>query len=186
MLDRERRSTRTAPARTIPLLLPTLMLATPSFAAPLPHDGIGPDAVRREKPRFAIVEGANDYVRSVARRSAVGGPSFSVIGLPDTQNYSSSYPQIFTAQTDWIAANRTALDVRYVSHYGDIVNNADQPAPWVNANASMSGPTRSSTKSPTRSKKRCSACKFTHHATHTLLRPRAHLLAPCHGAWPCG
>jgi hypothetical protein len=115
------------------------LCTAPAVAAPLPHDdGIGPDAVRKEKPRFAILEGANDYVRSVARRNAVGTSAFSVIGLPDTQNYSSSYPQIFTAQTDWIVANRSALDVRYVSHYGDIVNNADQPAQWINASNSMS------------------------------------------------
>lgn len=107
-------------------------------AAATPHDGIEEGAKRRHMPPFAILEGATDYVRDVARRSAVGTGSFSLIGLPDTQNYASDFPQIFTAQTNWVVANRSALDVRFVSHYGDIVNNADQAFQWTNADASMS------------------------------------------------
>jgi len=28
--------------------------------------------------------------------------AFTIIALPDTQNYSKSYPQTFTAQTQWM------------------------------------------------------------------------------------
>jgi hypothetical protein len=61
----------------------------------------------------------------------------TIIGLPDTQNYSEFYPQIFNAQTQWIAQNAQALGIRYVSHYGDVVNHGDRIAEWNNANAAM-------------------------------------------------
>ena len=74
----------------------------------------------------------------VARRSAMlGASAYTLVGLPDTQNYSSSYPQIFASQTNWVQLNATALDIQYVSHYGDIVNNADQDFQWVNADNAM-------------------------------------------------
>lgn len=48
---------------------------------------------------------------------------FSVIGLPDTQKYSELYPEIFLAQTQWIVDNRDELNIKFVSHYGDLVEN---------------------------------------------------------------
>ena len=47
--------------------------------------------------------------------------TFRVIGLPDTQKYSELYPEIFQAQTQWIVNNRGELDIKFVSHYGDLV-----------------------------------------------------------------
>jgi hypothetical protein len=49
--------------------------------------------------------------------------TFRIVGIPDTQNYSELFPTIYAAQTQWIADNLEAMDVRYVSHYGDIVQN---------------------------------------------------------------
>jgi hypothetical protein len=43
--------------------------------------------------------------------------------LPDTQNYSTFYPGLYAAQTGWIVANKERLDIRYVIHLGDVVNN---------------------------------------------------------------
>ena len=62
---------------------------------------------------------------------------FTVVLLPDTQFYSSTYPQIFTAETQWIADNQAALNIRMVIGEGDIVDNADLPAQWVNADAAV-------------------------------------------------
>jgi len=62
---------------------------------------------------------------------------FSVIGLPDTQNYSSTYPEIFTTQTNWVVDNAAQLNIQFISHYGDIVNNADQVLQWDRADISM-------------------------------------------------
>lgn len=63
--------------------------------------------------------------------------SFTVIGLPDTQKYSEYFPHVFTSQTDWIVAQFDALDIRYVAHYGDVVQHADSLNEWDNADGSM-------------------------------------------------
>jgi hypothetical protein len=63
--------------------------------------------------------------------------TFTVIGLPDTQHHSESYPQIFLQQTQGIATAGADLDVRYVSHYGDVVQHGDQLAEWDNADLAM-------------------------------------------------
>lgn len=69
--------------------------------------------------------------------AAARAQTFSVIGMPDTQNYSEFYPQIYALQTQWIAQQREALDIRYVSHYGDVVNHGDDLFEWNNADAAM-------------------------------------------------
>ena len=61
---------------------------------------------------------------------------FTIAVLPDTQNYSQSYPHIFTAQTQWIANNRVAENIKFVIHLGDITNN-NTTAEWQNAQTSM-------------------------------------------------
>ncbi|NJK49249.1 DNRLRE domain-containing protein [Candidatus Gracilibacteria bacterium] len=66
---------------------------------------------------------------------------FVVIGLPDTQKYSENYPEIFTAQTQWIVDNREALNIEFISHYGDVVQHGTgslAPREYANAKASMS------------------------------------------------
>jgi hypothetical protein len=103
----------------------------------IPHDGIHSDGHRHTLPEFAIVAKDADYARRNAASFVFGSQAFSLVGLPDTQNYSSTYPQVFAAQTEWIVDNRATLDIRYVSHYGDIVNNADQPQQWMRADAAM-------------------------------------------------
>lgn len=63
--------------------------------------------------------------------------SWTLAVLPDTQVYSLRFPGVFTAQTGWIVQNRERLDIRYVLHLGDIVNN-NTPREWANARAAMS------------------------------------------------
>ena len=41
--------------------------------------------------------------------------TFTVIGIPDTQNY-SSLPEIF-AQTQWVSEQKDARDIQFVPHY---------------------------------------------------------------------
>jgi 3',5'-cyclic AMP phosphodiesterase CpdA len=72
-------------------------------------------------------------------------PDFSIIALPDTQNYcarkNGGTPEMFAAQVDWIVANRTNRNIVCVTHLGDIVENGDiQPsaaAEWLVATNSM-------------------------------------------------
>jgi hypothetical protein len=62
---------------------------------------------------------------------------FTVVVLPDTQYYSASYPQIFNSQTQWIAANRDALNIQLVIGVGDIVDGPMQATQWQNADAAV-------------------------------------------------
>jgi hypothetical protein len=70
--------------------------------------------------------------------SAQMGPGdFTVIALPDTQNYSQYYPQVFNSQTEWIVRNRSALNIKFVVGLGDIVNNGSDLAQQQNADAAV-------------------------------------------------
>lgn len=60
---------------------------------------------------------------------AVSKP-FQLVLLPDTQVYSERFPEVFDAQTQWIARN--ADSITFVLHQGDITNrNTDEQ--WQNA-----------------------------------------------------
>jgi len=65
------------------------------------------------------------------------GADFTIIALPDTQYYAQNYPQIFTAQTQWIVSQKDARNIVFVTHLGDIVQDADELFQWDNANTSM-------------------------------------------------
>jgi len=66
------------------------------------------------------------------KAAANPGRDFSLIVLPDTQYYVSSknggLPAMFYAQTDWIVSNRTSLNIAYVAHLGDLVEDGDTNA----------------------------------------------------------
>lgn len=63
--------------------------------------------------------------------------SFSIIVLTDTQHYSQHYPQIFTNQTQWIVDNAADLNMVFVPHLGDLVQNGNSVSQWENAARSM-------------------------------------------------
>ena len=72
------------------------------------------------------------------------GPDFTIIALPDTQHYVSSLkggtPGIFTAQTDWIVANKISRNIVFVTQLGDCVQNGDNGgnnAEWCHATNAM-------------------------------------------------
>jgi hypothetical protein len=62
---------------------------------------------------------------------------FTVVALPDTQNYADQYPEIFLAQTRWIADNRDKENIVFVTHLGDIVDNGPSVRQWKNAREAM-------------------------------------------------
>lgn len=74
---------------------------------------------------------------ALAASPSASAQSFTVVGLPDTQNYSELFPQIFYAQTQWVVDNIDALDIRYVAHYGDLVQHADALGEWAVADQAM-------------------------------------------------
>lgn len=65
--------------------------------------------------------------------------SFTVVVLPDTQNYSANNPEIFCKQAEWIIDMKEQLNIVFVSHMGDIVNDgAEKIYEWENASRCMS------------------------------------------------
>jgi hypothetical protein len=75
--------------------------------------------------------------------SIFAADNFTIVVLPDTQRYScgpdcGSDPAIFKAQTKWIVENKDTLNIAYVAHEGDIVQNPDRKNEWKNASAAMS------------------------------------------------
>jgi hypothetical protein len=70
------------------------------------------------------------------------GPDFTLVTIPDTQYYSQNSGGNrfihFLNQTNWIVAQRDALNIAFVTHMGDIVENGDSiMQQWVNANQAM-------------------------------------------------
>ena len=64
--------------------------------------------------------------------SCVNQPAepFTVIILPDTQNYSEKYPETYLNQTQWVTENVEAENIRFVIHLGDMVQNSDAVDEW--------------------------------------------------------
>ncbi|MGL1886647.1 MAG: hypothetical protein OCD76_09045 [Reichenbachiella sp.] len=55
---------------------------------------------------------------------------FTLVVLPDTQYYTTSNKEIFPIQLDWVADNVDTWNMKFVSHVGDVVDNADNPDHW--------------------------------------------------------
>jgi hypothetical protein len=64
--------------------------------------------------------------------------NFTIIVLPDTQYYSEGNPHIFENQTQWIVENIDDLNIVFVSHLGDLVDEWYTIDQWLVANSSMS------------------------------------------------
>jgi Calcineurin-like phosphoesterase/Carboxypeptidase regulatory-like domain len=62
---------------------------------------------------------------------------FTIVALPDTQFYSSLYPQIFAAQTQWIANHVQDQNIKLVVGLGDIVDGGGDLTQWQNADAAV-------------------------------------------------
>ena len=64
---------------------------------------------------------------------------FTIVMLPDTQNYSEKLPKYFHDQTKWIAEQEKTLNIAFVTHVGDIVQRGDQVLEeWEVAKEAMS------------------------------------------------
>ncbi|MEO1497398.1 MAG: DNRLRE domain-containing protein [Planctomycetota bacterium] len=71
------------------------------------------------------------------------GQSFTVVALPDTQNYvnSSSNAPLFTQQTQWVAdqiqIDGNPRNIQFVTHLGDMVSTGTNLTQWNRADTSM-------------------------------------------------
>ncbi len=90
-------------------------------------------------------EGAAQTITYYGRRTTpvTPGADFTIATLPDTQYYSENLSNngrsaTYFAQTQWLVDNRNALNLAFVSHMGDIVQNGDAvPAEWTVADTAM-------------------------------------------------
>ena len=62
--------------------------------------------------------------------------NYAIVVMPDTQYYSSSWPDIFAAQTRWIVEKRDEQRIAFVLQTGDVVD-TDLPAQWEVAARSL-------------------------------------------------
>jgi len=62
---------------------------------------------------------------------------FSIVQITDTQYLPQDTPTLFSGLTNWIANQSKNLNLMMVIHTGDIVNIANQPYQWANANNAM-------------------------------------------------
>jgi hypothetical protein len=116
---------------TVPLT--TGCQAPPSFVAPPVDSGPGGDGGDDGGEQ----SGEPDAGAALDAAASAGAPrAFTIIALPDTQYYSAGYTQIFDAQTNWIVANKAALNIAFVVHEGDIVDTG-VTAQWQNAARSL-------------------------------------------------
>jgi hypothetical protein len=69
-------------------------------------------------------------------RSSAPAGAWTLAVLPDTQGYTDGFPEVFTSQTQWLAANRDARNIKFVLQAGDITNRNTVPQ-WLAARQSM-------------------------------------------------
>ncbi|MGZ0656648.1 DNRLRE domain-containing protein [Coraliomargarita sp. W4R72] len=112
------------------------------------------DAIDQAEPALInldVTDGNIDDLLDVTlfgRLVADSDEAFSVVLLPDTQFYSAeingAVKEIFSNQTQWIIDNREALNIAFVLHLGDIVQNGDTYSngssaeqEWINASDAL-------------------------------------------------
>jgi len=135
-------ATTTSPAITIHVLAnqpPVTTLTAPADNA----TGIGSST--NLDVSVADPENGAITVTFYGRRTAPAAPGadFTIATLPDTQFYSENLNNngraaTYLAQTQWLVDNRNSLNLAFVSHMGDIVQNGDAfPAEWAVADNAM-------------------------------------------------
>lgn len=78
-----------------------------------------------------------NYEGTFAQSNETTDESFSVVLLPDTQNYSEKYPSTYIAQALWIRQQAKDDNIKFVVHLGDIVQTPNQKSEWENADQAM-------------------------------------------------
>ncbi|HWI56155.1 MAG TPA: hypothetical protein VNZ22_02930, partial [Bacillota bacterium] len=88
--------------------------------------------------------GSNLTVNFYGRPVTPSGPDFTVVILPDIQNYTAETnggsTAILQTQTEWIRTNREALNIVYVAQEGDLSQNGDNDpdqSEWLNASSAL-------------------------------------------------
>ena len=88
--------------------------------------------------RAMVSDPSGGTLTTTATLRKAAEPEFTIIALPDTQHYSEAFPEIFTAQTQWIVNNKDLRNIVFVTHEGDVVEHQGTILEWQRANTSMS------------------------------------------------
>jgi hypothetical protein len=96
-----------------------------------------PDYVGLDSFVYEAVADNQDTDQAIVTIRIRSDAEFSIIVLPDTQNYSTTHPEIATSQTQWIVDNKDNFNIAFVLHEGDFTN-YNSITEWDNADASMS------------------------------------------------
>lgn len=95
---------------------------------------------RRDALKTAgVLGGAGAFGLSSFVGRASAASSWTIVVLPDTQKYAQSSTLISRAhdQTDWIRANKSAENIVFVTHEGDIVEHGSSTTEWQRMDAVM-------------------------------------------------
>lgn len=74
---------------------------------------------------------------AIAEETGTAEESFTIVLLPDTQNYSEKYADTYVAQTLWIRHQAKTDNIKFVIHLGDIVQSSTKIPEWENADRAM-------------------------------------------------
>jgi hypothetical protein len=85
---------------------------------------------------LTIMAGATAAQTPAPETPAFVPGSWTLVLLPDTQNYSDQLPGLFTQQTHWIVKNKDKYNIQYVVTLGDITN-GDTDREWQNAHEAI-------------------------------------------------
>ena len=76
-------------------------------------------------------------VEALESRALLAETPFTIVVMPDTQYYTWRYPEIFSSETQWLAANCAAQNMVFLSHVGDVVQNPNLSSEWTLADGYM-------------------------------------------------
>ncbi len=85
----------------------------------------------RSAHRFPLWMAALVVAISLAAPVHGASDEFTVVLLPDTQNYSEKYPETYVAQTEWIKSRVEEDNIAFVIHLGDIVQRPGVEKEWL-------------------------------------------------------
>lgn len=69
-----------------------------------------------------VLVGGLGYWFTITKRPDLIFKPFTLVVLPDTQKYVANYPGIMYEQVQWILDNKNKLNIKFVSHMGDLVD----------------------------------------------------------------
>ena len=65
------------------------------------------------------------------------GADFTIVVIPDAQNYATSYPTVYTNHLQWIATNKTSSNIVFATAVGDLVNTSTSATEYDNADTAF-------------------------------------------------